>query len=134
MSVLSVVSAANLGYLFRQNQLQPTQKQLQAHQGQAYYYDAPSANTMAVLRLIVLGHLQRFQEADRQRALMIHGRPEVQRQPYRQAVIAAPLNSLDYAVPPNTPTPKNYAMNFLPEGRDVAPGTSYIPLRLLLTR
>jgi len=130
--VLSVVCAANLSYLHRQSQTQGQTKGL----GQAYYYNAPSANTMAALRRIVLGHLQRFQEADRQNArmLMIPGKQEVQRQPYRQPVIAASLNSLDYAVPPNTPTPKNYAMNFLPEGRDVVPGTSYIPLRLLLIR
>lgn len=87
---------------------------------------------MAALRRIVLGHLQRFQQADRerQRALAM----EVQS-------VAVPVSvsyrqpSLDlHAVPPNTPTPKNYAMNFLPEGRDVVPGTSYIPLRLLLIR
>ncbi|KAH8359507.1 hypothetical protein KR093_007210 [Drosophila rubida] len=133
ISVLSVVCAASQGYLPRHTQMlaQPQS------QGQAYYYNAPSASTMAALRRIVLGHLQRFQEADRRRSLLMQPiRVEVQRQPYRQPVVAAATaqSSLDYAVPPNTPTPKNYAMNFLPEGRDVAPGTSYIPLRLLLIR
>ncbi|KAH8310381.1 hypothetical protein KR044_001026, partial [Drosophila immigrans] len=127
ISVLSVVCAAIPGYLPRHTQ---PQKQLQS---QAYYYNAPNANTMAALRRIVLGHLQRFQEADRQRSLQMPS--PVQRQAYRQPLVAAASqSSLDYAVPPNTPTPKNYAMNFLPEGRDVAPGTSYIPLKLLLIR
>ncbi|XP_060647947.1 uncharacterized protein LOC132785736 [Drosophila nasuta] len=142
LSVLSVVCAANLGYLPRHTQTRPQsqpqkqqQSQSQSTQSQAYYYNAPSASTMAALRRIVLGHLQRFQEADKQRLqLMQPSRAEVQRQTYRQPVAAASESSLDYAVPPNSPTPKNYAMNFLPEGRDVVPGTSYIPLRLLLIR
>ncbi|KAM8706071.1 hypothetical protein ACLKA7_010371 [Drosophila subpalustris] len=134
VSVLSVVSAASLGYLPRRMQQHtPTQTQQQQQiQGQAYFYNAPNSNTMAALRRIILGHLQRFQEADRQRALMVHGKTEAQRQSYRQSVIATLENGLGFDVPQNTPTPKNYAMNFLPEGRDVVPGTSYIPLRLLL--
>ncbi|KAH8407254.1 hypothetical protein KR222_011320, partial [Zaprionus bogoriensis] len=133
VSLLSAVCAANLGYLPRQTQ---PDTQMQLSRGQAYYYNAPSSNTMAALRRIVLGHLQRFQQADRERerTLMLSSRAEVQPPSYRQAAAAASQRSVEYAVPPNTPTPKNYAMNFLPEGRDVAPGTSYIPLRLLLIR
>ncbi|XP_064555580.1 uncharacterized protein LOC135440384 [Drosophila montana] len=141
ISVLGVVCAANLGYLPRQTQ-QQTLPQVQP-QGQAYYYNAPSVSTMAALRRIIQGHLQRFQLADkqrfqlgdRQRSLLLQAKPEVQLQPsQRQPALAATQHSLDSAVPPNTPTPKNYAMNFLPDGKDVAPGTSYIPLKLLRIR
>lgn len=92
---------------------------------------------MAALRRIIQGHLQRFQLADRQRAQQWQqGRVDMQLQPYRkQQPAGAPTHlSFEFAVPPNTPTPKNYAMNFLPEGKDVAPGTSYIPLKLLRIR
>lgn len=130
------MSAANLGYLPRQQQQlqQLQQPKIQSNQ-QAYYYNPPSSSTMAALRRIVLGHLQRFQQADRERQRAL---AEVQQSgsgmSYRQPVVAQTISLDFHAVPPNTPTPKNYAMNFLPEGRDVVPGTSYIPLRLLLIR
>ncbi|EDW59036.1 uncharacterized protein [Drosophila virilis] len=133
IAVLGVACAANLGYLPRQMQ-QQSLPQVQP-QGQAYYYKAPSVSTMAALRRIIQGHLQRFQLADRQRLLLWQAKPEVQLQSLqRQPAVAATQQSLDYGVPPNTPTPKNYAMNFLPDGKDVAPGTSYIPLKLLRIR
>ncbi|XP_068157364.1 uncharacterized protein [Drosophila tropicalis] len=117
----------------------------------SYYYAPPSmetsAKTMAALRRIIQGHLQRFQQADNTfalfspRAIAQQGKAEVQLdkpkqhlQQQQQLVVAGSQNNLEYALPPNTPTPKNYAQNFLPEGQDVVPGSSYIPLRLLLIR
>lgn len=93
---------------------------------------------MAALRRIIQGHLQRFQMADRQRTQQWQlARVDVQpMQPNRQLQSAPTARHLifEFMLPPNTPTPKNYAMNFLPEGKDVAPGTSYIPLRLVRIR
>ncbi|EDV90815.1 uncharacterized protein LOC6569797 [Drosophila grimshawi] len=121
ISVLSVASAANLAYLPRQ-----TQRAVQL--GNAYYYNAPAPSTSQALRRIIQGHLQRFQQADRQRVISsLPMRVEVYRQSPQQLIF-------EFMLPPNSPTPKNYAMNFLPEGRDVAPGTSYIPLKLFRIR
>ncbi|XP_023168480.1 uncharacterized protein LOC111597824 [Drosophila hydei] len=129
--LLGIACAASPAYIPRQ-----TAKKRPTQSG-AYYYNPPSPATMAALRRIIQGHLQRFQLADRQRAQQWQqGRVDMQLQPYRkQQPAGAPTHlSFEFAVPPNTPTPKNYAMNFLPEGKDVAPGTSYIPLKLLRIR
>ncbi|XP_002000814.2 uncharacterized protein LOC6574786 [Drosophila mojavensis] len=129
--LLGVACAAGPAYLPRQT---PTQRPTQSG---TYFYDPPSATTMAALRRIIQGHLQRFQMADRQRLQQWQlARVDVQMQPNRQLQSAPTTKQLtfEFILPPNTPTPKNYAMNFLPEGKDVAPGTSYIPLRLVRIR
>lgn len=119
----------------------------------AYVYPPPSPSTMAALRRIIQGHLERFQQADQnqqthqtqfsRRAFAQQTKVEVSAEKWQkpQALMqvyvvsgAASDNVLDYAVPPNSPTPKNYAQNFLPEGKDVVPGSSYIPLRLLVIK
>ncbi|ALC48030.1 CG15554 [Drosophila busckii] len=151
--VFSVVSAASYAYLPRltraqsplQNQLHqqpPPQQPQQQHQPLPYHYYMPNSGAMLALRKIIQGHLQRFQQQDTALLLQVRrptllpqpNRVAVQPQLQRQLVTSAATNHLEGVVPPNTPTPKNYAMNFLPEGRDVVPGTSYIPLRLLIRR
>lgn len=104
---------------------------------------------MAQLRRIIQGHLERFQLAEQahfsRRANVQLGKSEVpaDRKPLAMQlwVVRTPAisgaasdNVLDYALPPNTPTPKDYAHKFLPEGKDVVPGSSYIPLRLLVIK
>ncbi|KAH8247346.1 hypothetical protein KR038_002856 [Drosophila bunnanda] len=117
----------------------------------AYVYPPPSPSTMAALRRIIQGHLDRFHQAElnqqaqqqqtqfSRRALAQQTKPEVGQKPQAAMQVyvvsgAASDNVLEYAVPPNSPTPKNYAQNFLPEGKDVVPGSSYIPLRLLVIK
>ncbi|KAH8363225.1 hypothetical protein KR084_007330, partial [Drosophila pseudotakahashii] len=119
----------------------------------AYVYATPPPSTMAQLRRIIQGHLERFQQADEahfsRRANVQLGKSEVlaaERKPQAMQlwVVRAPTlplisaaaseNVLDYALAPNTPTPKDYAHKFLPEGKDVVPGSSYIPLRLLVIK
>lgn len=114
----------------------------------AYVYGTPPPSTMAQLRRIIQGHLERFQLAEQahfSRRANVLGKSEVpaDRKPLamqlwvvRKPAIsgAASDNVLDYALPPNTPTPKDYAHKFLPEGKDVVPGSSYIPLRLLVIK
>ncbi|SPP80832.1 uncharacterized protein LOC117583083 [Drosophila guanche] len=115
---------------------------LPRRQPQAYFYSTPTPpGTMAALRRIIQGHLHRFQQADSaqfsRRALNHQAKTEVGSKTMQLLVYRMPAaseNILDYALPPNTPTPKNYAQNFLPDGKDVVPGSSYIPLRLLLIR
>ncbi|XP_030369358.1 uncharacterized protein LOC115620312 [Scaptodrosophila lebanonensis] len=152
LPLLGWACATNLAYLPRQSS-----RSLQ----HAYHYEAPSSSsysslsaetnpsTMAALRRIILGHLQRFQQADSlheaniaqfsRRALTRQAKPDThlaKRLNQMAAVLpyAASASHEKYALPPNTPTPKNYAQNFLPDGEDVVPGSSYIPLRLLLIR
>ncbi|KAH8383714.1 hypothetical protein KR009_010187 [Drosophila setifemur] len=110
----------------------------------AYVYSTPPPSTMIALRRIIQGHLERFQQADQvhfsRRAQVQQGKVQTSEkrpqalQLWVMPAAAASENILDYALPPNTPTPKNYARNFLPEGRDVVPGSSYIPLRLLVIK
>ncbi|EDW39195.1 GL13539 [Drosophila persimilis] len=114
---------------------------LPRRQPQPYFYSTPAPSTMAALRRIIQGHLQRFQQADSpqfsRRALNQQAKTEVGSKMQLLVYVRMPAASehiLDYALPPNTPTPKNYAQNFLPDGKDVVPGSSYIPLRLLLIR
>ncbi|XP_017039334.1 uncharacterized protein LOC108086806 [Drosophila ficusphila] len=114
-----------------------------------YVYPPPSPNTMAQLRRIIQGHLERFQQADEahfsRRANLQLGKSEQPAGKRPQAMQlwavrtptvsgAASENVVELALAPNTPTPKNYAQNFLPEGKDVVPGSSYIPLRLLVIK
>ncbi|EDW53598.1 uncharacterized protein LOC6612947 [Drosophila sechellia] len=115
----------------------------------AYVYGTPPPSTMAQLRRIIQGHLERFQQAEQahfsRRANVQLGKSEVpaERKPLAMHLWVVPTpaisgaasdNVLDYALPPNTPTPKDYAHKFLPEGKDVVPGSSYIPLRLLVIK
>ncbi|XP_016998377.2 uncharacterized protein [Drosophila takahashii] len=115
----------------------------------AYVYATPPPSTMAQLRRIIQGHLERFQQADEahfsRRANVQLGKSEERKPQAMQLWVvrtptlplisaAASENSLDYALAPNTPTPKDYAHKFLPEGKDVVPGSSYIPLRLLVIK
>ncbi|KAH8278336.1 hypothetical protein KR018_000042 [Drosophila ironensis] len=113
----------------------------------AYVYTTPPANTMAALRRIIQGHLDRFQLADQahfsRRSQVQLAKAEIPAEKRPQAMqlwlmpaatASASENILDYALPPNTPTPKNYARNFLPVDKDVVPGSSYIPLRLLVIK
>ncbi|XP_016935595.3 uncharacterized protein [Drosophila suzukii] len=116
----------------------------------AYVYAPPPPSTMAQLRRIIQGHLERFQQADQahfsRRANVQLGKSEVPAERKPQAMQlwvartptvisgAASENTLEYALAPNTPTPKDYAHKFLPEGKDVVPGSSYIPLRLLVIK
>ncbi|KAH8293484.1 hypothetical protein KR054_000902 [Drosophila jambulina] len=143
MTIVAVASAATRGRDY-----------LPRPPARAYVYPTPSPSTMAALRRIIQGHLERFQQAElnqqaqqqtqfSRRALAQHSKAEVTAEKWQkpQAVMqvyvvsgAASDNVLEYAVPPNSPTPKNYAQNFLPEGKDVVPGSSYIPLRLLVIK
>ncbi|XP_017088559.2 uncharacterized protein [Drosophila bipectinata] len=113
-----------------------------------YVYNAPPPSTMVALRRIIQGHLDRFQQADQahfsRRSQLQQAKADVgaEKRPQVMQLWLVPAGSagsasdnvLEYALPPNTPTPKNYARNFLPEGRDVVPGSSYIPLRLLVIK
>ncbi|KAI8046141.1 uncharacterized protein LOC128266221 [Drosophila gunungcola] len=116
----------------------------------AYVYGTPPPSTMAQLRRIIQGHLERFQKADEahfsRRANIQLLKSEVlgaekKQQAMQLWVVRTPTisgsaseNALDYALAPNTPIPKDYAHKFLPEGKDVVPGSSYIPLRLLVIK
>ncbi|XP_017065653.1 uncharacterized protein LOC108104221 [Drosophila eugracilis] len=138
LTLVAVASAATFGrdYLPR-----PTAR--------AYVYPTPPPSTMAQLRRIIQGHLERFQQAEEahfsRRANVQLGKSDlaVERKPQAMQLWvvrtptvsgAASENVLDYALAPNTPTPKDYAHKFLPEGKDVVPGSSYIPLRLLVIK
>ncbi|XP_016973811.1 uncharacterized protein LOC108040738 [Drosophila rhopaloa] len=138
LTLMAVASAATVGRDY-----------LPRPQAKAYVYAAPPPSTMAQLRRIIQGHLERFQQADQEhfsrRANVQLGKAEVPAEKKQQAmqlwVVRTPTisgsaseNLLEYALAPNTPTPKDYAHKFLPEGKDVVPGSSYIPLRLLVIK